>query len=492
MTLDRRQVLGGLLAAAGGVAVGWPSSRGLAAQDLPTFLIVMGCYGGASMIDLFQPVATTEAASLSGRGRVIGMDVVQPKGSVFRCPDRDLPRTFLERYASASAVVGVMASSVNHTVAQARVMNGRGVNGGRTLPEAVAALHGAGLPLPNVCLGRGGFAAHGTDPTLDASLLAEVVPTPGTLALATHGWRGVVPVAEASPEQVQAVVEAARALRDGSLEGLSPFARTFAASTRRRELVARRADAERRIEAADLVRQLLYEPDVDGVTPLTDYGLASSPWAERVAEVFPDALSQVGGVPAEPLHAQAALAWLLLASGASAAVTLTDPGTDGRLAFDQGHGDHPTSQADHWDRMLDVTMRLIPLLQEVELPSHPGSGVSLWDRTVLAFFTEFGREKWQGPGETWGTDHHQNNGVLLVSPRLRGNQALGAVDPRNGFISGFDPVTGEALPFGTLTETNDPPADDPHLPPGEDVLYGAVAELCGVRFDGQVTLPALT
>jgi len=81
--------------------------------------------------------------------------------------------------------------------------------------------------------------------------------------------------------------------------------------------------------------------------------------------------------------------------------------------------------------------------------------------------------------------------MVFVGPRVRGNQLLGAVDTRNGWISGFDLDTGVATPFHALGPDDEPVADDPLLPPGEDVMFGATLDLLGITYDGQQNLPAL-
>jgi hypothetical protein len=172
-------------------------------------------------------------------------------------------------------------------------------------------------------------------------------------------------------------------------------------------------------------------------------------------------------------------------------VTLTEPGTDGFLAFDNSHVDHIGAQEDHWDRVLDTTSRLISLLESAEYADASGpTGTSIWDRTMIVFATEFGRDKWD-TGGSFGTGHHLNNGLLVVSPLLKGDQSLGVADPNNGFICGFDGDTGEPTPFDDLTPGEDPLYSDERLPPQEEIVYGTLLEALGVSYEGQETLPVL-
>lgn len=463
--------------------------------DGPRFLIVMGCFGGASILDSFLPVDPNLAFTDPDRGTVISYPSIQPKGSNIRCVDRNRPRQFLERHAQDCVVMSTQSSSVNHFVAQARSVNGRDVNAGRTLAEAVAAVHGGTMPLPNVSMGRGGFADPGRDSTLDRRFRAEVVARPVVFPLSTSGHAGVAEVGDRpfqDPTLRQDLVGLARGVRDTRLEQVSPFAQTFATARRRRDLLWSRANTEPRLEEADLIRELFFVEDLGEILPLTEYGLGSSAEAGRVVDALPRAFPQdTSGNPEDRLQAQAALAYLLLRTGASTAVTLTEPGTDGFLAFDQSHQSHRNAQETHWDRVLNVADRLIGLLKTAEWSGPNGpDGSSYWDRTMIVFATEFGRDKWD-PGGTFGTGHHLNNGLLAVSPLLQGNQSLGEADPNNGFTTGWDPVTGASTPYEGLEPGEDPLFTDPNLPPSEEPIYGTLAHALGVSYEGQETLPVV-
>ena len=464
-------------------------------HDGPRFLIVMGCFGGASMLDCFMPVSVDEAWTDPQRGTVISYPTVQPEGSNIRCVDRSWPRQYLERHASQSAVMSTMSSSVNHLVAQARSVNGRDVNAGRTMMEAVADVYGEGLALPNVNMGRGGYAEPGADPSLDPRYRAEIVTNPVTFPLSMSGHAGILrngarPAQD--PVLRAAMVERARALRDGELEPLSPFGQTFPSARRRRELLQARRTTEPMLETQRLIEELLFVPDLGEAFPLEAYGLTPSSEADRILDRLPGAFpANATGTPQDRLQAQAALAYLLIRTGTSAAVTLTEPGTDGFLAFDQSHQSHRSAQQTHWDRVLRAADDLIELLSTAEYIGADGpTGTSLWDRSMIVFATEFGRDKWDSGGG-FGTGHHLNNGLLVTSPLIAGNQTLGAPDPNNGFLAGFDGATGETTPFEGIVPGADPLFSDPRQPPGEELVYGTLLAALGVEFEGQETLPVL-
>ena len=160
----------------------------------------------------------------------------------------------------------------------------------------------------------------------------------------------------------------------------------------------------------------------------------------------------------DPMHAQAALAFLLLKYRVSVSVTLGpsfdfvyDPGESANdyladnsvlnppLAFDSSHQGHRSGQAVVWSRIYKVIDGLISLLKSEDF----GDGTSLWDRTMIYVASDFGREK-QRPSnaDDWGTSHHINNGVMAFSPLVPGDTLLGGVDPDTGLTYGFDPESG--------------------------------------------------
>ena len=162
----------------------------------------------------------------------------------------------------------------------------------------------------------------------------------------------------------------------------------------------------------------------------------------RLATVFPD----IFGDDPDPLERQAALAYLLIKNHASVTVTLSPtfaPITGGPfglktvpLAFDGSHNDHRATQALMWFRVLNIADRLIDLLSETPFEN---SGETFWDRSMVHFATDFGRDKRRPAGANiWGTSHHVNNGHVTISPLVNGNTVLGGVNPNTGLTHGFN------------------------------------------------------
>ena len=169
----------------------------------------------------------------------------------------------------------------------------------------------------------------------------------------------------------------------------------------------------------------------------------------------------------DPLEAQAALAFLLLKNrvsvtatiGPSFNATLANGASLGGgqgleegdlinppIAFDFSHQSHRATQALMWSRLMKVADGLIALLKSEELED----GVSFWDRSMIYLATDFGREKRRPAGATdFGTSHHLNNGVLVISPLVRGNTVLGGVDKNTGLTYGFDLRSGAPDPAAT-------------------------------------------
>lgn len=498
MSISRRHMLRNLGIAAGGAgaaSMGLRLRRASAAGDGPCYLIVLGCFGGASMLDSFMPVDRSEALTHENRGTVLSYDTARPEGSNIRCVNRSQFTDFLSRHGANTVAMATQSSSVNHFVAQSRSINGRDVFAGRTLAEAVAAVHGGDMTLPNVNMGRGGYSEPGADQSLDPRFRAEIVTNPVIFPLSTSGHQGIAPLGDRpfqDPDTRAAMVARARELRDHTLEAVSPFGQTFATSRRRRDVLWNRSHIEPAIEGAELMRRLLYVSDLGTLFPQEEYGITSSDEAQRVVDALPGSFPvSTSGTADDRLQAQAALAYLLLRTGTSCAVTLTEPGTDGFLAFDQSHQSHRNAQRTHWNRVLNTADRLIGLLSTAEYIDQEGpTGTSLWDRTMLVFATEFGRDKWD-TGGGFGTGHHLNNGLLAVSPLLRGNQSLGMADPNNGFLTGFDWETGAPTPYDDVAPGEDPLFNHPNLPPAEEPVFGTLSSALGVEYPGQETIPVL-
>ena len=173
--------------------------------------------------------------------------------------------------------------------------------------------------------------------------------------------------------------------------------------------------------------------------------------------MFPD----IFAADPDPLERQAALAYLLIKNHASVAVTLSPTFTTVTggpfalktvpLAFDGSHQDHRAAQAIMWFRVLSIADRLIDLLADTVFDEDTGE--TFWDRTMIHFATDFGRDKRRpGGSDIWGTSHHLNNGHLTISPLVNGSSVLGGVDPSTGLTYGFDLQDGTPDPSRETTE----------------------------------------
>lgn len=473
----RRQVLKGLGAAGGAAAA---ASLGLMGQPRaqvpegagsdPRFLIVMGCAGGASIIDGALAIRESESARADVLNTFPDALVHQPDGSPLRAVDQDrdtlgnLPAAvqarqawFVQKHHQQMAVATWERTSVNHQIGQRRSVTGNEAWAGRTLQECVALQHGAGMPLPNVHLmGGAGFTERGSDASLPPWAFGESVTDPRTWPLSLDAVKGI----KGAPSR--GLFDRARALRDTKVDGLSRFARVFGQAERLRHWQHIRGDARQGIEDLDLISKLMLKVEGPGA-PLADFGLRSSPVVDRVREVFPN-------IETDRLEAQAALAFLLIKYGVSVTVTLgpggnlvLDPEYEGLeigrnltqpsdepllpvgavknppIAFDFSHNGHRSVQAFMWDRMYKVADGLITLLASEEF----GGGQSYWDRSLIYFASDFGRDKHRPAGATdYGTGHSVNNGVLALGPLVKGDTVLGGVDPETGLTYGCDPASG--------------------------------------------------
>jgi hypothetical protein len=482
-TITRRGLLGGAAAALAATALRGRSE----AQPMGErpYLFVIAAMGGASVLDSFLPVGESESPNGRSLAAVPDSMIRQPPGSGLRCVapmnvDRAGYRfgngysqeDFLRRHGEDLAVMQTESTSVNHAVAQYRALTGDGCNRGRTIAEAAAARWGMGLPIADCNMAGASYALDGSDRALPVEAQQVAVTDPRLFALATHGQRGV------ANAPAPALVDRARALRD-RLEAASPFGRTYGRSA----AVARYLQLRQRgvaIERDDLISRLLVS---GGAAPLEDFGLTPSPYAARLREVFP--LLDV-----DPFEAQAALAFLMARYDVACAMTLSpdnsiltrDVGSartviNTQLAFDYSHSDHRVAQSVMWSRLLKVIDGLVTLLKAEHVGGDPARP-TLWSRSVVYVATEFGRDKSrESPGaEQFGTGHHQNNGVLVLSPRVRGNRAYGGVDRATLLTHGFDRSTGAPAP-GTVMSMRD--------------AYGAVAAALGVEYEGRADVPCM-
>lgn len=465
-------------------ALGLPhKARAQAAADRK-LLFVVAANGGGSILDSFLPIVEDESPNGQTLTTYNALFVQQPGGSNLRCVHSDFPidlgglalppgqqRGFLQDHAADTCVMTLEGTSVNHLVASKRAVTGAGAYRGRTIMEAVAARHGEGLLLPNCNMSEGGYLEPGDDVSVPDWARAETVADAALFPIATDGIRGVAGAPERS------LVERARRVRE-RLEDQSVFARTFrAAPILQRYLDTRRVTVPA-MEVADLVTKLMMVPNVPNQIPLNEYGLESSPEVDRVLGAFPNLLS-------DPFEAQGALAFLLARYGISCAITLspsfapllTDTLENTPLAFDFSHTIHLFAQYAMWSRMFKVSGALIRLLKEQDFDDEDPAQGKLWDRSLVYFATEFGRDKVRPSGSfEFGTGHHLNNGAILVSPLLLGNQVYGGVDVNTALTYGFDRQSGEAAP-GTVMREQD--------------VYSVIASAMDITYPGQVPVPCM-
>lgn len=464
------------------------------------FLFVVTASGGASIIDSFLPVTESEVRAAGGDpSRLVAYPdrmVVPTAGSPIRTVvDLNLPNFFGDAYdynlpdfvrdhKEDMLVLTHECTSVNHVVAQERAINGNGINGGRTLMEAVAAHLGSDTVMPNCNMSIGGYIRPGTDQSLDARYRAEIINNPSLFAASTHGYAGLGNAPEAS------AIERARAARR-RLEDSSAFGQRYADSQRRNRFLSLRRDLQPDVESANLITALLLAQV--GEARLEEYGLGRS--AEERA-LLAELNSQFPGLSGgDALHAQGALAFLLAKYGVASAVTL-GPGftpnvvgsdiVDSPIAFDFSHQDHASTQNTMWARVMRTVDGLIRMLK------HPtwgdlGDGTSMWDRSLIYVATDFGRSKNRSAGITFGTGHDILNGSVMISPLLQGNSVYGSVNPLNCHTYSYNLETGEPDLGLALTS----PGRDENLVIREGHIYSLVCQALGVDFPGRIDMSAL-
>ncbi|MEM9460932.1 MAG: hypothetical protein AAGF11_42605 [Myxococcota bacterium] len=488
--LGRRRFVRDALSLAGvgataGLTRALPRSAKAASAD-PTsandrkLLFVVCAAGGASIIDSFLPISADEAGSeeLADTLDTYPSDwIVQPPDSEIRCV-RALEDTsyyttsysmadLLSRHYRDMLVVTHEVTSVNHAVAQKRAVTGADVNGGRTISEAVAEIHGASLPLANVNMAVGGYAEPGGDPSLPVSARAEFIAAPRLFALATDGTRAI----SGAPDRAR--MDQIRQTRLG-FEQAGAFSKTFRAAPLLEGYLEARERA-RGLEELELFDELLLFANDEIPTNL---GLSPSPMLAELLSVFPR-------LAHDQWEQQAALSFLLAYYGVTVASTLSvqaatvqdgDDLISTPLAFDFSHTDHRTAQNVMWGRISLVLDGLITLLKSFDYLGDPSQG-KMWDRSLIYVATDFGRDKVRPAGANrWGTGHDLNNGSLLISPLLQGNRIFGGVDPTTGLTHGFDPRTGQ-------------PDRDAQQREGD--IYSVIAQAMGVDFPGRRDMSAL-
>ncbi|MCB9598097.1 MAG: hypothetical protein H6719_35615 [Sandaracinaceae bacterium] len=476
----------GLAAAAATLPLSFSMRRRALAQPRADqkFLFVITASGGGSIIDSFLPIAQSEAPNASAaESLVIYPDaaVERPMGSAIKVV-RNLPieGPFQSRFEQAQlvrnhyrdmCVVTVEGTSVNHVIAQKRAMTGAGIDGGRTLLEAMAMTHGEDLLLPNCNMANGGYLEPGDRADVPARMRSEIIADPVLYSVSTHGYAGLpsAPSADA--------IEQARGVRD-RLDDASAFSRRHAASALRSRYLELRRDVLPQLEGQDLIHRLLMIRSSEAF-PLDEYGLGldaeQNAQLERLLTVFPDLAS-------DQLQAQAALGFLLARNGLTSAVGLGPSFApnflpDGRIpdtpiAFDYSHTNHVAAQNVMWSRVSMAIDGLVTLLKET-----PHGDGSMWDRSLVYVATDFGRTKERPRGSlSFSSGHHLNNGNLFLSPMLKGNRVFGGVDPATCLTYGFDPLTGDPAPGTVMREGH---------------LYSLVAQALGIDFAGRYDMSGL-
>ena len=294
------------------------------------------------------------------------------------------------------------------------------------MQEAVALAYGQNYALPNVNMASLGFLLPGDDDSLPSHAFAEAVASPLLKPLSLSASRGIPGVPDGE------LIDIAREMRNKKLDPQTSFYQTFRNSERLKLWKRQREEDAPVLEADKLIDKLIFIED--GATiPLSEFGLQSSPDATKLNQLFPDILSG----NADPFHQQAALAFLLLKHGVSVSVTISPDFvvrfsdshpigiTQPTLAFDGAHGDHRSSQALMWWRTMDAADKLIGLLKDEIYDDNTGE--TMWDRTMIHFAPDFGRDKLRANTTTWGTAHNLNNGTCTISPLVNGNTVLGGV-----------------------------------------------------------------
>lgn len=454
--LSRRNLLQATGCALGAAAL---SQTARSEGQKPTFLIVLGAAGGASMIDAFLAIRASESANASTLNTFPDASIVSIPDSPLRAVDTSdtsigpIPfgysttqSTFLKKHHQDMLVATLTGTSVNHTVAQERARTGNGAWLGRTLEECVANQFGAASALPNVNMATGGFAARGLDASLPLWAFGAPVATPALWPFGLDGSRGIKGAPGAQ------LLTQARTLRDKKLEPGTSFMRAFGDGEALALWKQQRVDAVTKLEGSALIEKLNLLPDT-ALTPLAEYGLTSSPDAAALASKFTN-------LATDELEAQAALAFLLIKNRVSNSVTIAPSfsvllGGGGilnpPLAFDFSHTANRATQAIMWSRILGVADKLIDLLKGA--PLEPGGSESLWDRTLIYVATDFGRSKTRPADSTeFGSGHDLDNGVLIMSPLVKGNRILGGVNPDTGLTHGFNLSSGDPDPGRTTSE----------------------------------------
>ena len=431
------------------------------------FVFVICASGGASIIDSFMAPATGPAAHTIVRPDGSNLNAVAPLDNsiqgVIPLGNGYSQVTFLQKHGADTAVMAHEVSSVNHIIAAKRAVTGDNVFGGRTIMEAVADKYGKSCMLPNLALSGGGYGLHGDDVTLPSIARGETITDPLMFAFATHGYKGLAGMDEAQ-------INGARGLR-GQLEMVSRFQKEFAGNPILDVYQKNRDVVLRDLEKGNMVSKLmLLDPNTNN---LAQFGFEVSGDMQMVLEKFP-------AMNTDPYEAKMALAFLAAKNGMSNAFSITPSQSplieaaatpNSPIAFDWSHVDHRGAQNAMWSYMLKSIDGLIDLLKATDIDGDPAKG-KMWDKSLIYIATEFGRDKVGGGG----SGHHLNNGSVIISPMVNGNQIYGGIDEATGLTHGFDPATG---------------APDTNKQFLEPEVYSALAQALGLEFDGRKDMSAM-
>ena len=486
--ITRRKALASIAAGFGAVGAasafgpgllrGRPRNAYAAGSTDRRFLITVGGTGGASIIDSFLAVRESEVTAAGGDPNLVNAfpDANVTDVGPFRAVNLAGTNTnllgtpldavdhavFAQKHQSDMIVATLQNTSVNHVLAQKRSINGNAAWGGRTLQEMVALTYGGECPVPNANMAAFGFVEPGADTTLPAYAYPEAIANPRFWSLGLDPLKGIKNVPERD------LVDLATRMRNERLDPESVFYKTFKKSKKIQKWLSQRGATKEQIQTLDLITKLTVIPNRPPEFPLAEYGLEQTPDGQRILDAFP-------AIEFDPLHAQAALGYLLIKYGVSVSITLSPnfnpeiaelPGGPllllPPLAFDNSHSNHRATQAFMWTRILDVIDKMSDLLKEDEFED---TGETLYDRSLFYVATDFGRTKNRAGGNpNFGSGHDLNNGALLVCPKARAG-LYGNINRATCMTYGFDLASGAEDQGRTTTERE---------------LYSGILQLLGV------------
>ena len=429
-------------------------------EQKPRFLIVFGANGGASIIDSFMAVRESEAGDQAATLNTFPDQLVENiegtpfravkfKGKVGSLPiqvDAD-QSGFVKKHFQDMLVVAQERTSVTHQVGQKRSLTGNDAWKGRTLQECVALQYGKSLCFPNINMATGGYSEDGIDQDLAAYASLTKVSSPLFWPLGLHGSKGI----PGAPSQD--MINLARNLRNSQFDPSSAFIQSFPKSEAIKTWKKIREHRDPNAGVGKLEAQNLFSRL--GFKKPSGLGLGQD--FSRLTEIFSNYQN-------DPIEGQALLAVKVILGKVCSSVTISHGGAiidykpDGSpiiinppLSFDYSHNAHRATQAMMWQRTLKVIDKIIAVLKSYEFDQQTGE--SFWDRSLIYLATDFGREKKRPKNASeFASSHHLNNGVLLLSPMLKGNRILGGIDPNTCLTYGFNLNSGSPEPHRNLEE----------------------------------------